>query len=366
MKQESLNICKRNFYYDNAKTILIFLVVVVHAFSPDRGEISKGVYENFLTRNHFCIALVTVLHLFIIPSFLIISGYFSSTNITDRSVKNVIEKTLWPLLVFDLVFKLTVPSNINPTNLFTEHFYILWFLGILLIYKFLAPYLEKLNLLFALVLVLILSFTAHFEYQYLQWGGTNLIKYMPYFLTGMILKVRKIDLSQIKVLKRWKILSISLFLSSFFIIYFMKVDFNEVLASGDAEHLSLGIRLIIKKYDTLPSISIDAIYRITSVILCLSFLLLVPKKKTFYSKFGPYTLYVYLLHIFIIHFVLDSGFKIYAHKASEWWYYIFLISTSLGLIPVLSSCFVRFAFKWVISPDFDKGFLKNIYKNPTS
>lgn len=357
---------KRNFYYDNAKTILIFLVVFVHAFSPDRGEISKGVYENFLTRNHFCIALVTVLHLFIIPSFLIISGYFSSTEITNRSVKNVIEKTLWPLLVFDLLFKLTVPNDINPTDLFTEHFYILWFLGILLIYKFLAPYLEKLNLLFALTVVLILSFTAHFEYQYLEWGGTNLVKYMPYFLIGMMLKDKKIDLSQVKVLKRWKILSIALFLNSFFIIYFMKVDFNEVLASGDAEHLSLGIRLIIKKYDTLPSISIDAIYRIISVVLCFSFLLLVPKKKTLYSNFGQYTLYVYLLHIFIIHFVLDLGFKIYAHKASEWWYYAFLISTTIGLIPVLSSRFIRSVFKWAISPDFDKGFLKGIYKNEDS
>lgn len=187
---------------------------------------------------------------------------------------------------------------------------------------------------------------------------------MPYFLIGMILKEKEIDLSKIKLQKKWKVLSIIFFMISFLTVYWMNIDFNEVLESGDAEKLTLGLRLIIKKYDTIPSLLIDMAYRTTSIILCFCFLMLVPHKKTFFSKFGQYTLYVYLLHIFIIHFILDLGLKVYSNKPS-WWSYIILVSTSIALVPVLSSHLIRRVFKWAISPNLSETPIKIIYQKPS-
>ena len=128
---------KRTPYYDNARYLLILFVMFAHLFSPDRGT---------LTNNTFCSSLAFLINLFVMPVMFIISGYFSKEKIDTKYTKSLIETLLIPLIVFELIFRTVVSETLNPTDLFIEPFYILWFLGVLLSCKFLAPFLHKLNL----------------------------------------------------------------------------------------------------------------------------------------------------------------------------------------------------------------------------
>ncbi len=342
---------KRNPYFDNARYVLILLVMFAHLFSPDRGV---------LTNNTFCIAFTFLINLFVMPAMFIISGYFSKKNINIRYIKSIIETLLIPLIVFELIFRIVVSDKLNPTDLFTEPFYILWFLGVLLSCKFLAPSLYRLNLYFVLCVTLLIGFSTHFEYKYLQWGGINLMKYLPYFIIGMIMQTNKINLSQFNFTKHHKLLSLIFFTLVFLGLYIAKPEFHEVLPEGDDEEKIMGIRLIVLKYGAIKSLTVDIIYRVLSVFLSFGFFILVPSKNTIYTYIGKYTIYAYLLHIFIVHFGIRKGLGIYDHQSSEWWYYVALVFSAFLMPPLLSSRIVRGLTKWVISPDLDKTFLGKI------
>ncbi len=352
---------KRNYYYDNARFLIVFLVLLVHVISPDRGETAKGVYLNPLTRNDFFIALSALIQLFIMPSIFIISGYFFKKDVSTDYVKSIVERFLIPLIIFDVILKIVTPSDLNPTELFTEPFYILWFLGVIIAFKFLAPFIYRLNLYIALVLILLVSFTPHFEYNGLQWGGVNLIKYLPYYIIGMIFKTNSLDLSQFNFKFFHRFLAAIFFLTIFISLYHFKVDFNEVLPEGDDEGYIIGIRLIAQKYSLFKGIIIDITYRILTLILCFCFFILVPKLETFFTKYGNNTMYPYLLHIFLIYFILDKGIKIYSHQPSEWWWYIILFAFTCLMMVGLSSRFIVRPLKPIIAPNLDR-FFKFLFK----
>jgi len=102
---------------------------------------------------------------------------------------------------------------------------------------------------------------------------------------------------------------------------------------------------------------------ILAILLGIAFLSIVPKKRGFYTEYGEETLYIYILHGFIVKGLLATEFYRYIDND---WKVIILIFSSLTLLPILSSRFSKIIANNMMNPfsSLSKtGFLNMILSN---
>lgn len=330
------NIFSRNNYYDNCKFLLILLVILAHMISPAR--------EGLLTHNNFCNSICMLIHLFVMPSFLIISGYFSPTIIDQKHLKNLVSLVLVPYLVFEIFFKMTVPPKLDQADLFIESFYTLWFLAVLFLYRITVPFIKYLKLSPIMVALLLISFLSHLEIKWIMWGEWNFVKYAPYFLIGVWLRRKRIDISSYDASLSAKLLAAFAIFSVWLTIFFLQIDFQEVIPDSSYAGKTTGLMLLIRKYSSLDSIALDIIYRSVGLILAVCFFILFPKNKYIISKFGKNSLYPYLLHPVLMYFLEKTGF--YGNETTIIFLgSLFLLSAIITVVlstEIVGRCFNKF------------------------
>jgi fucose 4-O-acetylase-like acetyltransferase len=83
---------ERDYYFDNAKFLLIFLVVFGHLISPvkDQSELVYTIY-NFIYTFHM-------------PAFILISGYFTKGFFKKGYLRKILKKVLIPYIIFQVVY----------------------------------------------------------------------------------------------------------------------------------------------------------------------------------------------------------------------------------------------------------------------
>tara|TARA_R110002050_G_scaffold8396_6_gene30816 strand:- start:1374 stop:1676 length:303 start_codon:yes stop_codon:yes gene_type:complete len=94
-----VNVLNRDFRIDNFKTILIFLVVIVHYFSPGRGPLTQ-LYPGIDL-------IISFIMLFMMPSFTIVSGFLTSGIMDRQRAQSFFTKIIFPYMVFEIIFFLT-------------------------------------------------------------------------------------------------------------------------------------------------------------------------------------------------------------------------------------------------------------------
>ena len=78
----------RDYFFDNARAILIFLVVLGHLLQPYTSE------DKFLQ------ALYLLIYSFHMPTFLFISGYFAKNLDKPNYLEKIAKKLLLPYVIF--------------------------------------------------------------------------------------------------------------------------------------------------------------------------------------------------------------------------------------------------------------------------
>lgn len=267
---------ERDYYFDNAKFVLIFLVVLGHCITNTISE--SGVDK----------AIYSFIYLFHMPCFVIISGYFSKN--LDRSAKKVSHLLLLYIEFQILQFLFKNFLIHEPTKLtFVKPYWSLWFLLALACWKFLLPYLIKIKYIFPLSIVLgvLIGYDQGVE-NYL--ALSRIITFFPFFLFGYYLKkdhIAKYIHTQKSRLCLWLV---AIIVFTVICLYNSKIDYNWMYACDPYK------RLTIEWY--------AGIYRI--VLYFLGFLLsffvfsIIPSRKTIFTNVGKNSLNVYLLHGFVI------------------------------------------------------------------
>ncbi|WP_079525019.1 MULTISPECIES: acyltransferase family protein [Halobacillus] len=109
----------RDAYFDNAKFLLIFLVVFGHVISPLKHD------------NQLLFALYTAIYLFHMPGFALMSGYFAKKYQRKGYILSITKKLLLPYLLFQVIYSvyyyMTGKETTLTINLFQPH-WTLWFL----------------------------------------------------------------------------------------------------------------------------------------------------------------------------------------------------------------------------------------------
>lgn len=278
---------ERDNYFDNAKFVLICLVVFGHFI------------RSTIEENDFMMNLYKFIYTFHMPAFILISGYFAKGFKKKGYVKKITKKLIFPYLIFHGIYTVYYTlikgenflSSMDPLN---PH-WSLWFLISLFFWNIMLFPFSKLNKFAALFISFAIGILAgYFDFisNYLSLSRTFV--FLPIFLAGFYL-----NSGHFHSIVKWPMrLTSFIALSLIFVSYFhLSFDYEWLFGSkpysafGDPDFTSALTRL--------------GFYLLTFVTT-FGFLSFIPRKRYFFTKWGARTFYVYLLHGFIIQTIRES------------------------------------------------------------
>jgi len=272
---------KRDSYFDNAKFFLIFFVVFGHLI------------QSYIQHQDSIYALYKTIYVFHMPAFILISGYFAKGFRKKGYTVNLIKKLLVPYIIFQGVYALFYYYILNYQTIHLDPLdpqWSLWFLLSLFFWNLLLRPFSKFKPFIGLTIAFSLGIiVGYFDFisNYLSLSRTFV--FFPFFLLGFHLARDQMKVNTNIIMRS---LSVMIFSTVFLFFYFNhEVDYQWLLGSkpySEMEHVSY-----------ISALKRGYIY-ILSIITTFSFLILVPRKKYFFTSVGKYTLYVYLLHGFFV------------------------------------------------------------------
>lgn len=282
----------REYYFDNAKFILIFFVVFGHFIRP------------LIADQELVLAIYKEIYTFHMPAFILISGFFAKSINQKGYIKKIAQKLIYPYVIFQIIYSIYYFFLYSKSTLsidFLKPQWSLWFLISLFFWNIMLLGFLKLKMWISILVALLLGLLV----GYIEWVSNFLslsrtFVFFPLFLVGFYLKKENFySLKKPKI----KLMSFLLMLAVFVTFYFYP-DMNEKWLLGSKPY-----ELLEKDY-LLAAIKRLGVY-VISFIMVLSFFSFVPKRKLLFSKLGRNTLNVYLLHGFFVKFFRANDIQSY-------------------------------------------------------
>ncbi|PFA69352.1 acyltransferase [Bacillus sp. AFS015802] len=284
---------QRDYYFDNAKFILIFLVVFGH------------IIRSYIESDPFILSLYKTIYTFHMPAFILVAGFFAKGFYKKGYIQKLAKKLILPYIVFQLIYTVYYyflyqksTFEVDPLN---PH-WSLWFLISLfcwnaLLYAFIKWFKFKpgIGLTVAFSLGLLVGF-ADVISNYLSLSRTFV--FFPIFLMGYYME--KEHFEYFKTSKA-RIVAGSLFVIVFLGMYFIP-EFSDKWLLGSKPYGDF-------EWNSAISMVVRAAVYLLNVVMIFSFFTFVPTKRQFFTKWGKNTLYVYLLHGFLIRLFRESHLK---------------------------------------------------------
>lgn len=298
----------RLYYFDNAKFLLIVLVVIAHALSPlktDNGAV------------HVIWKLINCMHM---PTFIFISGFFAkgylqkSGRLKAQRTFTYISLFLFSQLFVSLFEYFVLDHKVGFSLLSARSS--LWFLQCLLVWYLVLPFFAQFKGPVVLVAAVITGLVIGYDPTALNvLAISRVIVHFPFFMAGYFCTPEVFN--KLRTLPFRIIGLVFLGLSIFLFAYFGKY-IGDGLFTCNVPYASLvwakDLPLLLR---WLPRF----LFYVFALGLGAGFLAWVPRAKTFFTRFGPRTLQVYILHRFLYLAWLDY----------EWWTLDWLKNLLLGL-----------------------------------
>ncbi|WP_055588465.1 acyltransferase family protein, partial [Streptacidiphilus griseoplanus] len=273
----------RDPYFDNAKYLLLVLVVLGHTWSASHlGQDSVAVK-----------AAYSWVYLFHMPAFILLSGYFSRgfTARPDQTAR-LVGGVLVPYVVFECIYSLFRSQVLGQRHVdisLLSPWYAAWFLVALFLWRLSTPLWRAVKWPFAVaVLVSYLSGTTD-NGDILSFG--RVLQFLPFFVLGLQLRPEHFERLRTRPLR--------------------------IAAAVVLVGLAAGTYAVVPHVDNLNWLNWDRGYQQlhstlphylllhTALLLCAllagaSFLALVPTRATWFTALGTRTMYAYLLHPMLV------------------------------------------------------------------
>ena len=163
---------ERDEQIDALKGVLIFLVVFGHLVEPFIHELTAARVAWGST------------YLFHMPLFVMVAGIFSKPTLERSDVNSLLERTLLPLIVFQLLYMAPtyLRTGFSPSLLFRPY-WILWFLLSLAIWRVTLPIVKRLKapLLLLAATAVLAGYVEAIGYSF---GISRTIYFAPFFVFG--------------------------------------------------------------------------------------------------------------------------------------------------------------------------------------
>lgn len=275
----------RLYFYDNAKFILIFLVVLAHIISPFKTD-------NYIL--HTLWRFINTLHM---PTLIFISGFFAKKYIRpDGGLK--VQRTFSYIMLFLFsqlfisLFEYFVLKDRVGFSLLSARSS-LWFLQCLSIWYLVLPFFDKFKPLCVFITAVFLGLLIGYDPSAENiLAISRVIVHFPFFLAGYYCS--QCDVEKLFNFK-FRIFAVIFTLVCVLVFVFLFKDVPDHLLTCNAPYKNLGL---IKEWPVYLRWLSRAGFYVMAFGLGAAFLSFVPRKKCFFTTFGSRTLQVYILHRF--------------------------------------------------------------------
>ena len=326
-------------FWDNARYACIVLVVLGHA-------IQRLIYDSDIA-----FAFYLALYAFHMPAFAIISGYFSkSGSPTKTQMARVITDILLPYIIFETLWTLTkwlVEGQANPNP--TQPSWTLWFLLALGIFRLVLPYLALLRwpLLWTVAISIGVGYLPNIDSTF---SLSRTLGLLPFFTLGWWLRERDV-VARLRLLdfRPWWIRVVAVavlagtgwaawnwlpFWQEFDLRHWLFYEDSYAdLGLGGEQWWAGGVRIALM---------------LLAVLLCAAFFALIPRGTYWWTTFGQYTMYVFLLHSFVLYPFRESGILRDLEPTWIWLPLVTVLSVVVAL--ALATKPVRRVFRPLVEP----------------
>jgi fucose 4-O-acetylase-like acetyltransferase len=323
--------------WDNARFVAVTLVVIGHAVQRLTADSDNA------------LIVYLFVYAFHMPAFAIISGYFSRPGApSSRQMRRVITDILLPYVIFEAIWTLVqwlVEGNdtFNPTT----PSWTLWFLLALGIFRLVLPYLALFR--FPLLIAIVLSVgVGYFDNVDSTFSLSRAIGIMPFFILGWKLRewglVEKWRFAEKQALPL-RLAAVGVFIAWFgavvaFVTPWRAVELRYWFFYDDS-YRGLGEDQWWAGLVRLALIGL-------AVLLSAAFFVLMPRRELWITEFGTATMYVYLLHSFVLYPLRETGVLEGEHSSAVWLASVILASVAISV--ALSSPLVRRVFRPLVEP----------------
>lgn len=323
--------------WDNARWATITLVVVGHAILKLIGE-SNPAYAMYL-----------FIYAFHVPIFVAVSGYFAKSGPPGtRQLQRLLTDIVFPYVIFETIWTCVHWLLGGKFNLdYSTASWTLWFLLALLVWRITLPYLVLLR--YPLLISILLSISAGYINQIdSTFTLSRTIGLLPFFVFGWKLRQWKLTdrwlgLSTMSIW-RWRAGALALFTSVYLVI---ALNIEALRALKVRTYLLYDESYSLFGYSEFWAGGIRLGLMVLAFALIVAFLLLIPRRRTWVTPFGAATMYIYLLHTFVLFPLRETGVLDGPQPA---WVLPGVIVLSVLISTVLSLPAVRRVFRPLVEP----------------
>jgi len=322
--------------WDNARFLCVALVVIGHSVQRLTGQ------------SDHALMVYVFIYAFHMPAFAIISGYFSKASPPgSRQMRKVITDILLPYAIMQTIWSVVQylaegSTSVNPT---TPH-WTLWFLLALAVFRVVLPYLVLLRfpLLWSIAFSVGVGYLDNVDSTF---SLSRAIGILPFFVLGW-------QVRQWKLAEKWRMLDrqalwVRLVAAGVLITWALTV----VLFIGFWKAISVHWFFYDDSYDGLGQDAwwagfVRLAFLALAAVLSAAFFVLVPRSQTWITGFGQATMYIYLLHSFVLYPLRETG-VLKGEDPSDW-LLVAVILAAIGISIALASPIVRTVFRPLIEP----------------
>lgn len=338
--------------WDNARFLLIVLVVIGHLISTVRTE------------NEFGFALYAYIYLFHMPAMILLAGLFARPEAQPKAIRSTIQ-LLCTWVIWEIIWALLralVDRELPGTGFLVNPSWTLWFLVSLATMRILLPYIARLRrpLVFAIVVSLgagmLPSLGTEFSFM-------RTLTFMPFFVAGWLIRergwlegrwftrpsraARPAATAVLVAVGAWVALQPPDFWRIDRWLTWRDDNLRKLDRAPVGDWVPTEWSLV-----TVSGTLLTALLLSVAALMTLALLLLTPRRTSVITAWGSRTLYVYLLHGPIVWALRGVG-VVDALNELGWIGIPLLMLLGLGLAILLSMAWVPRVFRPLIQPRID-------------
>ena len=287
-----ISVRTRDPYYDNVKFLAVVLVVLGHAWF--------SLADNRLT---------TAAHLFVytfhMPVFILIAGFFSRRFATTRSkVRRLVVGLAVPYLIFEAAYPLYAHMLHGDRFIWSplSPYWAMWFLSALFVWRLSTPLWQQLRRPLIVAVVISLASGAM---RLPDQVATRVLGFLPFFVVGLLIRDE-----HIRRLRTWRVrvVAVLVTIAAGVTAVLAAPRMNDEWLSYRADYHGLGVSPYVGIAMRLGTLA-------CGFAMTAAFLSLTPRRRLWFTDLGTRSMYVYLLHGFVIFGATYAGW--YASARSE-------------------------------------------------
>ncbi|HZW41900.1 MAG TPA: acyltransferase family protein, partial [Agromyces sp.] len=323
--------------WDNARWIAVTLVVIGHGILPLIHE-DDAAYSVYLFIYSFHVAV-----------FVTVSGYFAKSGPPNaRAMRQILTDIVFPFFIFETIWTVIKWALGGEFALdFTTASWTLWFLIALAMWRIVLPYLVMLRapLLIAIAISIGAGYTETIDSTL---ALSRTLGMLPFFVFGW--KLRQWQLTgrwlelRSAVTWRWRAGAIVLFGTVLTLMPVAIETWRDLRLRRfmlyDESYEAIG-------YDEPWSGAIRLALLVFAMVLVVAFLVLMPRGTHWFTPFGTATMYIYLLHTFVLFPFRQTGMLA---GDQPFWVLPAMMLFCIGISIVLSLRPVRRVFRPLVQP----------------